>query len=109
MTSVNNQVHSLDRKMTSVSDKVDKVDQDVLTQGWTYLGRGGVLGKDQESGQQGKHTLTQCSQICESKHSADHQWNGFLWKPIIRSCLCEKNDQGHDPTCNREFMHFHKQ
>ena len=104
---------SMDTKMTSVSNKVDKVDQDVkmisYTQGWSYLGRGYILGTDQESGQGSGTTLSQCCQVCESKHSADHQWNGFLWDPSNGCCNCEKNDQGNDPTRATYYMHFFKQ
>ena len=103
MDSVNYKVDSMDRKMTSV-------DQDVLvgTQGWRYLGRGYMRGKDEESWQ-GVKTLGQCLQICEDKHRADHQWNGFIWTPSNGLCWCEKNDKGHDPTQLTVFMHFMKQ
>ena len=112
---------SVDTKMTSVSSKVDsmgtkmnKVDEDVKmnqiiqSNGWKYLGRGYMLGWDEGSAQ-GSLTLSQCCQRCESKHSADHHWNGFLWNPSGGVCYCEKNDQGHDPTRNKCYMHFFKQ
>ena len=110
----------MDTKMTSVSNKVDsmdtKVDRDVImivdmnsvTQGWRYLGRGIWLGHETESATLGT-TLSQCAQICESKHSADHQWNGFLWNPSNSDCYCQKNDKGHDPTQYIYYMHFMKQ
>ena len=116
MTSVSNKVDSLDTKMTSVSNKVDsldtkmdKVDQDVKMNGWRYLGRGHLIGGIVEESLTTGTTLSRCCQICEDRHSADHLWNGFIWNPSNNYCWCEKNDQGLDPTRNKEFMHFLKQ
>ena len=104
---------SMDTKMTHVSNKVDKVDQDVkmnsFTQGWRYLGRGHLIGGTVEESLTTGTTLSQCFQTCEAKHSADHQWNGFIWRPSDGACYCEKNDQGHDPTHDQRYMHFIKQ
>ena len=102
------------KRMDSMDAKMDTVDQDVvtvasLTQGWRYLGHGFYLRHDEESYQGTAHTLAQCCQICEGKHSADRQWNGFLWYPQGGYCYCEKNDQGHDPTRGHPYMHFLKQ
>ena len=76
--------------------------------GWKYLGRGYTLGIDDESSQ-GFTTLSQCCQRCEDKHSADHQWNGFLWDTYTGQCSCENNDKGHDPKGIQDYMHFFKQ
>ena len=111
MTSVSNQ----GTKLASVSSEVDKVDQDVKTNqiiqsnGWKYLGRGYMRGGIVEESYQGSRTLGQCFQICEDKHSADYQWNSFIWDPSNGYCYCEKKDQGHDPTRGQEYMHFLKQ
>ena len=107
---------SMDTKLRSVSCKVDSmdtkmamVDQDVKMNGWRYLGRGHLIGGIVEESGQGAQTLSQCCQICEDKHSADHQWNGFIWEPSDGSCWCEKNDKGHDPNKYQEnYMHFFK-
>ena len=68
-----------------------------------------IGGLGEESGQ-GSQTLSKCYQRCEGKHSADHQWNGFIWNPSNGDCYCEKNDKGHDPNTYQEYyMHFLKQ
>ena len=99
----------MDTKMNSVSNKLDKVAQDLNIHGWIYLGRGHLIGGVVRETLYTGTTLSQCFQICEAKHSADHQWNGFIWDPSNRACYCEKNDQGLDPTHNQEYMHFLKQ
>ena len=117
VSKIEDRMDSMDTKMASVSNevdsmdtKIDKVDQDVKMNGWMYLGRGYIIGDSvEESGTSGT-TLSQCCQICEEKHSADHQWNGFLWNTSDGYCWCEKKDQGNDPKRFQEyFMHFLKQ
>ena len=103
-------VSKMEDRIDSIDTKMDKVEQDVKMNGWMYLGRGYMIGGPvQESGTSGT-TLSRCCQICEEKHSADHQWNGFIWRPSNGECWCEKNDKGNDPKRLQEyFMHFLKQ
>ena len=103
-------VSKMEDRIDSIDTKMDKVEQDVKMNGWMYLGRGYIIGDSvEESGTSGT-TLSQCCQICEEKHSADHQWNGFLWNTSDGYCWCEKKDQGNDPKRFQEyFMHFLKQ
>ena len=108
MTSVRNRVNSMDTKMDKVDQDV-KMNQIIQSNGWKYLGRGYMRGGIVEESYQGSRTLGQCFQICEDKHSADYQWNGFIWDPSNGYCYCEKKDQGHDPTRGQEYMHFLKQ
>ena len=106
---VESKMSKMDARMDSMETKMDKVDQDVKMNGWKYLGRGYMIGGIVEESGQGLQTLSQCCQICEDEHSADHQWNGFLWVPSNGQCFCEKNDKGHDPTTGTGYMHFMKQ
>ena len=115
MTSVSKRVHSMDTKMTSVSNKVhsmdtkmNKIDQDVKMNGWRFLGVGYIYGQDASSNE-GHVPLSQCLEICERKHSSDKQWNGIMWDHSPSgNCFCRKNDKGHIPDENSQFMHFFK-
>ena len=46
-----------------------------------------------------------CLGSCTEKRSTEWRWNSVYYLPFD-GCCCVKNDVGHDPSTNEDFMHF---
>ena len=52
------------------------------------------------------YLVSGCLISCTEKRSKEWRWNGVHYLPFDGCCYCVRNDIGHDPSINQDFMHF---
>ena len=97
-------------KVAAMDKKLDKVDLDVMSDGypygWTFLGHGCYETEDDHLFK-GYPSLKLCYSMCNLKRQTDGtSWNGIIWDFTEHACWCEKNDRGHKTAGYQHLLHF---
>ena len=74
--------------------------------GWKFVGMGSFVTEDEYFFAGTGYTLAECIGVCTDKHSSDSTWNGVYFHDSDGWCNCYKNDVGHDPSINKDWMHL---
>ena len=84
--------------------KVEKVDNDVVSFGYKFLGVGIHGTSDSGIVVASGTTVHECLQILHNKRLNDPTWNGVLWCTTDGRCEIVKNDRGHQSSSI--WLHF---
>ena len=90
-------------KVSTIESDVEEVKMNGV---WTFVGMGSWNTYDQSYIAGDGLTLAGCLGRCTDKRSSDATYNGVMFHPSDGHCQCFKNDVGHDPSINKDWMHF---